>query len=453
MITVKPMEIYLYNTLSGQKEEFKSLREGQAGVYSCGPTVYNFAHIGNFRTFIFNDILRRTLEWNGFTVEHVMNITDVDDKTIKKSREEGVSLGTFTRKYEHFFWDDLQELNILRPQKTPRATESIDEMIELIKSLLDKDVAYEASDGIYFNIAKFPDYGALAKLDFESSSKERVSNDEYDKENARDFALWKFHTEEDGEVSFEAPFGRGRPGWHIECSAMSMKNLGETFDIHTGGADLVFPHHENEIAQSQAATGKKFVNYWLHGGFITVDGKKMSKSLGNAFILKDLKAKGFHPLSYRYFVLGGHYRTLLNFTWEALQSAQTSLQKLAFEFENLPEGEADKPTLDKFRELINDDLNTPQTLALLHEAFSSKKSKKTIAKMDEVLGLDIAALSRRIAEIPAEILSLKAERDGARAAKDFTRSDALRSQIENLGYIVEDTTNETHIRKSLSALV
>ncbi len=447
------MDIRLYNTLTGQKDTFKPIKAGQVGIYSCGPTVYNFAHIGNFRTFIFGDILRRAFEWNGFEVKHVMNITDVDDKTIKKSQEEKISLGLFTKKYEQFFWDDLKELNILTPHQTPRATESVGDMIELIQTLLDKGVAYEASDGIYFSISKYPNYGALSRLDIGSAGKERISNDEYNKDNPRDFALWKFYTADDGEVCFDAPFGKGRPGWHIECSAMSMKNLGENLDIHTGGSDLIFPHHENEIAQSEAVTGKKFVNYWLHGGFVTVDGKKMSKSLGNTFRLQDIKMRHFHPLAYRYFVLGAHYRTLLNFTWEALASAQASLQKLVWEFENLPEGKAEETTLQKFRDFMNDDLDTPRALALLHEAFNQKLTRATIEKMDKVLGLDIKNLSEKTREIPAEIMGIKKERDEARVQKDFKKSDELRDQIENHGFVMEDKNGESVIRKKLSSLI
>jgi cysteinyl-tRNA synthetase len=447
------MDIYLHNTLTGKKEKFEPIEKGKVGIYSCGPTVYDFAHIGNFRTFIFGDILRRMFEYNSYVVNQVMNITDVDDKTIKKSQQEKISLSAVTKKYEDLFFKDLQTLNILPATKTPRATESIADMIELIEKLLQKEVAYQTSDGIYFDISKSENYGELAHLDKQIINKERVTGDEYDKENARDFALWKLYSEEDGEVYFDAPFGKGRPGWHIECSAMSMKNIGPNIDIHIGGVDLIFPHHTNEIAQSEAATGERFVNYWVHGEFITVDGKKMSKSLGNIFTIKDILEKKIDPLAFRYLVLSAHYDTLLNFTWEALSGSQKSLEKLVFEFDNLPDGEADTETLKKFRGFINDDLDMPKALALLHESFGGKKSKKTIEEMDKVFGLSLVSLSKKIkSDIPEEVLEMKKERDSARAQKNFQKSDELREEIEREGYIIEDADGKSTLRKNLSAL-
>ena len=279
----------VFNTLTRKKEEFKPIKKGKVGFYSCGPTVYNYAHIGNLRTYIFNDILKRSLMFLGMKVNHVMNVTDVDDKTIRGSVSAGESLKDFTRKYEKIFFDDLKELNIVKPDHVLRATESIDDMVRLIKELLEKGIAYKTSDGIYFSIKKSKGYGKLALLDKVKDRKERVKADEYDKDNAQDFALWKFWSEEDGDVFWETEIGKGRPGWHIECSAMSMKILGEQLDIHTGAIDLIFPHHTNEIAQSEAVTGKQFVKYWLHGAFLTMKEGKMSKSIGNILTLKNLK--------------------------------------------------------------------------------------------------------------------------------------------------------------------
>lgn len=441
------MKIHLQNTLSGVKEEFKPIEEGKVSMYTCGPTVYDLAHIGNFRTFIFSDVLKRMFQYNGYTVDAVMNITDVDDKTIKRSIAEGVSLETLTRKYEEIFFADLASLNILKFPKTPRATESIPEMISLIEKMLANGTAYTSSDGVYFDITKSEDYGKLANLKLENTAKERIANDEYDKANARDFSLWKFYSEEDGDVVYEAPFGKGRPGWHIECSAMSMTNLhAETIDIHTGGSDLIFPHHTNEIAQSEAVTGKKFVNYWMHGGFITVDGKKMSKSLGNIFTLTNLHEKGIDPLAYRYFVLGAHYSTLLNFTWEAVEGAQTALKRLREKIVSLP----DNGTVVKsdFLEFINDDLNTPKALALIwdilkDENISDADKKATIIDFDKVLGLKLDMIEKF--EIPEKVQDLINERDLARTEKDFTKSDELRAEIEKLGFQVKDTPEGTQV--------
>ena len=438
------MEIKLQNTLTGDKETFKPLKEGEVSMYNCGPTVYDYAHIGNFRTFIMSDLLRRTFEYNDFKVDQVMNITDVDDKTIRRSKEEGMSLEDLTRKYEELFFNDLSALNILQPGKTPRATESIPEMIILIEKLLEKETAYKSSDGIYFNIAKSEGYGKLANLNLENETKERIANDEYDKENPRDFSLWKFHTIEDGDVSYEASFGKGRPGWHIECSAMAINNLGETIDLHTGGADLIFPHHTNEIAQSEAVTGKKFVDYWIHGGFITVDGKKMSKSLGNIFTLQSLKDKGIDPIAYRYLVLGAHYSTILNFTWEALEGAQTALRRLKDKLSVLPDN--GKINESQFKEFINDDLNMPKALALAWDILKDEKildadKKATILDFDRVFGLELDKVETF--EITEEVKKLIKDRDEARNNKDFAKSDELRAKIEEFGFVVKDTPEGT----------
>ncbi len=447
------MDIYLKNTLSGELEIFKPLKEGEVSIYNCGPTVYDFAHIGNFRTFILGDLLRRTFEYNDFKVLQVMNITDVDDKTIRRSLQEKISLAELTRKYEEIFFNDLEKLNILKPHKTPRATDNIEAMVKFIEKLLENGSAYKSSDGVYFDITKSNGYGKLANLNLENTAKERIANDEYDKENPRDFSLWKFHTEEDGQVHYNASFGKGRPGWHIECSAMSINELGETIDIHTGGSDLIFPHHTNEIAQSEAITGKKFVNYWLHGAFITIDGKKMSKSLGNIFTLETLKEKGVDPMAFRYLVLGAHYKSLLNFTWESLEGAETGLSRLREKVSNLEESDEEKSEKvieikNIFNSFINDDLNTPKALALVwdiikDEELSSGHKKSLILDMDKVLGLD---LERKISfEIPESVAELVAERNIARGNKDFAKSDELRAKIEEIGFLVKDNGENTEV--------
>lgn len=444
-------KIWLHNTLSGEKEEFKPLKEGHVSMYNCGPTVYDYAHIGNFRTFIMGDVLRRMFEYNGLKVNQVMNITDVDDKTIKRSRVEGVSLEVLTRRYEELFFNDLKSLNILQPTKTPRATESIPEMISIIEKLLEKGIAYKSTDGVYFDITKSEGYGKLANLNLETKPQERIANDEYDKENARDFSLWKFYSEEDGDVVYDASFGKGRPGWHIECSAMAINGLGETLDIHTGGSDLIFPHHTNEIAQSEAVTGKKFVNYWIHGGFITVDGKKMSKSLGNAYTLEILYGHDGSTSApgYRYFVLGTHYTSPLNFTWEAVTGAQTALSRIRNKISKLPDGgNVIDEKINEFKTFINDDLNMPRALALFQDILNSKEideanKKATLLNFDSVLGLDI---NRPEAfEIPENVENLMKKRDDARKAKDFTKSDELRAEIEKLNFDLMDTPGGTEV--------
>ncbi len=456
-------QIFLQNTLGNKKEEFVPLKAGEVSMYSCGPTVYDFAHIGNFRTFILSDILRRTFEYNGYKVDGVMNVTDVDDKTIKRSLAEGMSLEALTRKYENLFFTDLETLNVRRPGKTPRATESIDDMISLIEKMLENGSAYKSSDGIYFDITKSKDYGQLAHLNLENTTKERISNDEYDKTNPRDFSLWKFYSEEDGDVSYEAPFGKGRPGWHIECSAMSMKNLSETIDIHTGGSDLIFPHHTNEIAQSEAVTGKTFVKYWVHGGFITVDGKKMSKSLGNIFTLETLIEKGFDPLAFRYLTLGTHYSGMLNFTWEALEGAQTALKRirefiLKEEVDDMDKfGYEVSTKIDHYKETfllaINENLNMPEALSVVWQiirdgGLPNKSKKDLILDFDKVLGLDLDR--KEVFEIPENVQNLVKERDLARINKDFAKSDEIRNKVEELGFDVKDTEKGSVVSPSPS---
>ena len=435
------MALKLYNTLTRKKEVFKPINKDYVGIYSCGPTVYNYAHIGNLRTYLFNDFLKRSLIFLNYKPKQVMNITDVDDKTIKASNKAGISLKEFTRKYEKIFFDDLKELNIIKPDYVLRATESIKEMVELIKLLIKKSYAYKTSDGIYFSISKFKSYGKLAKLEKSNKNKERIANDEYDKENAQDFALWKFWTSEDGDNFWETEIGKGRPGWHIECSAMSMKILGNPFDIHTGAIDLIFPHHTNEIAQSECATGKQFVKYWLHGGFLSMKDEKMSKSLGNVLYLKDLEKKGFSPLDYRYMCLTTHYRAQLLFSLENLENAKNAYRRLKNICENLnDDGKINKKYLEEFKSTIEDDLNLPEALQVLWKLLRDEKADgkyRTLKEMDKILGLKL--LEKEKINIPGEVKKLVDARESARKNKDWKLADELRNKINKLWYVVSDT--------------
>ncbi len=443
------MPLKIYNTLTRKKEVFKPIHKEYVGMYSCGPTVYNYAHIGNLRTYLFNDLVKRSLIFLGYKVKHVMNITDVDDKTIKASQKEGTSLKEFTRRYEKIFFEDLKELNVIKPDFVLRATESIPEMVKLIENLIEKGYAYKTSDGIYFSIEKSKGYGKLAQLEKIKKTLSRMAQDEYDKSNPQDFALWKFYAPEDGDVFWNAPFGKGRPGWHIECSAMSMKILGESIDIHTGAIDLKFPHHTNEIAQSEAATGKKFVKYWIHGGFLTMKEGKMSKSLGNILTLNEIKKSSFNPLNYRYLCLTTHYREPLLFTPENLQSAKTSYERLKNICENLEDNKKiNEKYLKEFKEAMEDDLNAPKALAVLWKLVRDEKAEgkiQTIKKIDEVFGLKL--LEKETLEIPKEVQKLVDERNLARKNKNWKLSDELRDKIKGLGFSVDDTGKGSRIRK------
>ncbi len=450
------MDIKLHNTLSGKTEVFTPIKKGELSFYQCGPTVYDTAHIGNLRTYIFNDIVRRVFEYNSYHVTQVMNITDVDDKTIKRSQTEKESLENVTRKYEKLFLEDLAALNILIPTKIVRATEHVSEMIAMISTLLEKGVAYKAADGIYFSISKSAGYGALARLKLENKTEERIANDEYDKENPRDFALWKFQVPEDGDVVWDAPFGKGRPGWHIECSAMSIGELGETIDIHTGGSDLIFPHHTNEVAQSEAATGKPFVHYWLHGAFMNVNDAKMAKSKGNFLKLADLIDEAVSPLAFRFWLLSAHYRTQVNFTLEAVRAAQTALIRLMEHFVELgaETGAVNEEYKNKFLAHTNDDFNMPQAVALVFELIKDKKindadKRTTLLDFDKVLGLNLAGidLAATVEEIPAEVTALADAREEARLAKEFQKADALRQEILARGFEVKDTPKGPKVMK------
>lgn len=435
------MDLVLTNTLTGAKETLRPIRDREVKMYHCGPTVHDYAHIGNFRSSIIYDVLRRTLEYAGYEVTQVMNITDIDDKTIKRSHDEGITLAALAMRYENYFLADLRHLNVKVPEHLPHATAHIGGMIALIEKLLRDGFAYKADDGIYFDIAKSQGYGTLASLDLEAGVQARVANDEYDKKNARDFALWKFWSEDDGENVFDASFGKGRPGWHIECSAMAMSKLGETIDIHSGGVDLIFPHHTNEIAQSEAATGKKFVNNWLHIEFLMVDGQKMSKSLGNFITIKNIVEKGFSPLAYRYFVLGAHYRSKANFTWEALEGAQTAWLRLK---DHMGEeiGKVNKEYQKRFLEIVLDDLDMPRALALAWEvakdtSLSSADKTATLLDFDQVLGLGLEV--KKHYDIPTAVKKLMDAREEVRQNKDWVKSDELRDEINSLGWNIADT--------------
>lgn len=438
----------LYNYLSRKVEEFEPIVPGKAGMYTCGPTVYDYVHIGNWRTFVFEDVLKRVLAFNGYEVTQVMNFTDVDDKIIKRANEEKVPFGQITKKYEAAFREDLGKLNILPADFYTRATEYIPQMIELIERLLERKVAYKADDGIYFSVERFKDYGKLSGLSKGNLKKgARVNDDLYDKESWSDFALWKFpqspRSSPGLEPSWEAPFGKGRPGWHIECSAMSMDKLGGHFDIHCGGIDLLFPHHENEIAQSEGATGTKFVNYWVEGEHLLVDGEKMSKSLNNFYKLSDVTAKGFDSLALRYLFLTAHYRSKLNFTWKSLESAQNALNNLREEVANW-----DKPYIGctefegDFKKAVNNDLDMPRAIATMWDMvksdnFPTSAKHQSILVMDQVLGLGLDKIKK--AELPKGAKALIDKREELRKAGKFEESDKVRQELADMGVEVEDT--------------
>jgi len=467
------MALSFYNTLARKQQEFVPIEQGKVGLYTCGPTVYNYAHIGNFRAYIFEDLLRRTLEFLSFDVNHIMNITDVDDKTIRDSRAAGLSLRAFTQKYQDAFFEDIDTLRIRRADAYPAATEHVNEMIELIRKLFDAGVAYQAEDGsVYFSIANYDRYGQLVRIDRDQLRPgNRVKHDEYAKESVADFALWKAYDQDDGDVAWNSPWGKGRPGWHIECSAMSMKYLGPHFDIHCGGVDNMFPHHEDEIAQSEAANGCKFVNYWLHCAHLVVDGEKMSKSLGNFHTLRDILEKGFSGREIRWVLLGTHYRQPLNFSFRALEDARASLQRLdAFqqrldEAETMPDAGAGnaaahaEETALAFRNALEDDLNVSAALAALFDLVRDmnrlldqnavagkgvRPIRKTLDHIDSVLAVLTPDESENV---PTDVQTMAEERQVARKNRDFARADALRDQLAEQGWIVEDTPNGPRVKR------
>lgn len=457
--------MFLYNYLSGKEEKLTFSKGKTIRLYTCGPTVYDYVHIGNLRTFLFEDLLRRSLKFSGFKVKQAMNLTDVDDKIIKRASLEKKNIKEITLKYSKAFFADIKELNIQKVEIYPRATEHIKEMLSIIGKLLKKGLAYKGKDGsIYFDISKFKKYGKLSRLkkrDIKIGA--RVEADEYAKTEAQDFVLWK--SRKPGEPFWKSPYGDGRPGWHIECSAMSMKYLGESFEIHAGAVDLLFPHHENEIAQSEGATGKKFAKFWLEGEHILVDGAKMSKSLKNFFTLRDLKHKGFDPLSFRYLILSTHYRKKLNFRWESLVSAERALNNLRKAFQDVREQKGKSVTDNKklketyrkkFTASVSHDLNIPKALSvlwdLLRDKKLSRKAKRELAlEFDKVLGLSLGEIKKikpKRVSVPAKVKELVAKREKFRVNKQFIQGDALRKKVEALGYKVEDTESGPKISKS-----
>ena len=468
------MEIRLHNTLSNQTEPFVPQKPGEVTMYTCGPTVYDYAHIGNYRTFVFQDILRRFLKLRGFRLNHVMNLTDVDDRIIANAAAKNVSIREYTEKFVQAFFADCKTLSIEAPEHWIRATDNIDVMVELIQRLQQKTYTYASEGSIYYRIAKFPDYGKLSRIDLSGiQAGARVDNDRYEKESARDFALWK--APKPGEHFWETAIGRGRPGWHIECSAMAMKYLGETLDIHTGGVDLAFPHHENEIAQSEAATGKPFVRYWLHGEHLLVEGEKMSKSLGNFFTLRDLFAKGYKPSALRFALASVPYRRQLNFTFDGLQQAASAVERLRNFADRLAQGkfapgrqpgmaERIAKAAEDFDAGLSDDLNTAQALAAAYDLVREANiaidkgefrqddvdaAQQFLENFDRVFavlkdddgeklralgyGGDGGGLS------DAEIEKLVAERQDARKRRDFASSDRIRQELAERGIILEDS--------------
>lgn len=453
-----------HNNLTDRVEEFQPIEDNKVGLYICGPTVWNFAHIGNFRSFTFGDILRRYLKFKGYAVTHVMNLTDVDDRIINESKKAGKTIDEFVQPFIEAFWQDCEALGLERPEVAPRATEHIQEMIEIIQTLLDNGHAYESEGSIYYRISAFQEYGKLSKIKFEGNivgGSERIDTDKYDKEDARDFALWKLVGEDDS-AAWEAPFGRGRPGWHIECSAMAMKYLGETFDIHAGGIDLQFPHHENEIAQSEGATGKLFAKTWLHGEFLKIDGEKMAKSLGNEFTLRDIINRGFKPLAIRYLLFSVPYDKQLNFTFENLKGAENTVERLNDFRRRLLEATLSDKTnnelqskiagfFQNFETAMDDNLNTSVALAALHNLtreINTALAEDSIGDADRQFVLDVLGKFDSVFGIfenePNEILdseieNLIAERQEARHQRNFARSDEIRDLLSEKGIILEDT--------------
>lgn len=467
-----------YNTLNRKKESFRSIKRNTVKIYTCGPTVYNYAHIGNLSAYLFADLLKRYLRYSDYKVIDVMNLTDIDDKTIRASQENDQSLKQYTSFFINSLMEDFKKLNIIKPKVLCKATEHIDEMIDLIQALILKGYAYKAHDGsIYYKISKFKDYGKFARIKKEqlkNNASGRINNDEYKKEEVADFVLWKMRSNKDGKAYWESPFGKGRPGWHIECSAMSMKYLGETFDIHTGAIDLIFPHHQNEIAQSEAATEKQFVHFWLHREFLRIDSKKMSKSLGNIYTLKDILKEVSNPQVFRYLVLTNHYRTSLNFTFASLKASSNSLRRLQ-DFidrlskiknlkidneQNLKKIRIDiKKSLDNFKKYMDDDLNTPRAIADLFD-FMNKINKKIakntvgvkgsklithyIKKINKVWGLlEISAEKANNKELRNKIESLIKKRNECRLFKNWKEADKIKEILLQMNVMIKDGKEST----------
>jgi cysteinyl-tRNA synthetase len=460
--------VRLYNTLTRSKAEFEPVHAGEVRMYTCGPTVYNYATIGNFRAFMFEDILRRYLIYKGYRVIQVMNLTDVEDKTIRGARQANIALREYVDFYKKAFFEDLDTLNIQRAEYYPAATDHIPEMVALIKRLLERGCAYRAGDSIYFKVGAFPEYGKLAHLEerqLQAGASGRVDADEYEKEDVRDFALWKGWTEADGDVYWETELGKGRPGWHIECSAMAMKYLGTPLDIHAGGVDLIFPHHENEIAQSEGATGQPFVRHWLHCQHLLVNNQKMSKSLGNFYTLRDILKRGYKAKALRYSLLSTHYRQAQNFTLEGLTAADAAVQRLQDFMANIQMADGTDTPVEgliaearqRFEEGMDDDLNMSLGLAAIFDFVrevnrlsadgklsraNAQAVKTAMWEFDRVLGL----LKEEESGVDAEAEHLLQERERARKRRDFATADQLRAQITALGYIVEDTPRGPRVK-------
>ena len=462
------MSIKFYNTLTKRKDEFQPITKGEVKLYTCGPTVYDTAHIGNFRTFLFEDLLKRLLVLKGFKVTHVMNLTDVDDKTILRSNSDNISIHDLTKKYIELFFKDIQTLKIIPADYYPKATEHVTEMIDMVKKLIDNGYAYRSDDNsIYFNIEKFDKYGKLANLNFAEKKKtQRIATDDYSKDNPQDFVLWKAWKKEDGKVFWESPWGKGRPGWHIECSAMSNKYLGDNFDIHCGGVDNIFPHHENEIAQSECANNKPFVNYWLHSEHLLVEGGKMSKSAGNYYKIPDLIDKGFTSEALRYLLLNGHYRTNINFSVDKKHEALKVVQRINDFYERLLDLSAncDKTgalpeSYNSFEKALDDDLNAPEALAIFFEWL-----RKTNSQIDEDSLKDNAVIAAvnfvekfnsvfdlliEKSAVPTKIKDLVKEREEARKEKNWAKADSIRDQILEMGWVLEDLADGFKIKPIL----
>ncbi|MEK9822326.1 MAG: cysteine--tRNA ligase [Gammaproteobacteria bacterium] len=457
------MELQLFDTYERKVRPFEPLTPGKVGIYACGPTVYNFAHIGNLRTYLFEDLLKRVLLRNGYEVNHIINITDVghltsdadtgEDKMELGAKRTGMTAWELAAFYTDAFQKDLKRLNVLDPSVWCKATDHIEEQITFIKELEEKEFTYRTSDGIYFDSRKLNNYGFLARLDIEGlQAGARV--DQGERKFVTDFALWKFSPEdEQRQMEWDSPWGRGFPGWHIECSAMSAKYLGDYFDIHCGGEDHIPIHHTNEIAQTEAARGTRLANYWMHGYFLQLDNAKMAKSSGEFLTLDVVEEKGFSSLAYRYFCFSAHYRTQMSFSWASLDAAQRTLNRLYETAWNWGEpGEVSADYLARFDACLNDDLNMPRALAVLWELVRSEEAdsvkKATLLACDDVLGLDIANWAPAEIEVPDEVRALVQAREEARAAKDWGRADELRKQVSDLGYVIEDTKEGAKIARA-----
>lgn len=476
------MELKLYNTMTRKLETFYTIEAGKAGMYTCGPTVYNYAHIGNLRTYVFEDLLRRSLEYAGYEVNHVMNVTDVghltddadegEDKMVKSSREKGMSVWDIAQFYTDAFFEDVEQLNILMPSNVCRATEHIDDMIHLIERIEDRGHTYESGGNVYYSIDTFPEYGKLARLDSQDlQSGKRIDVDQ-NKKNPRDFVLWFTRSKfEHQAMMWDSPWGKGYPGWHIECSAMSMRYLGDQFDIHCGGVDHIPVHHTNEIAQSEGATGKTWVNFWIHGEFLIMNTGKMAKSKGNFITLRTLQEEGYDPLDYRYFCLGGHYRSQLQFSFEALGAARAARLNLLERLKELREdadaadlnaigeaalnsiGAAAKDYLEEFSSYIAADLNVPRGLSVLwtvvkDENLSAVEKLVLVYEMDRIFGLELEK-SGKTEVLEDEVQNLIEEREQARREKNFARADEIRERLLERGVVLKDTPEGTRWSKKV----